>query len=219
MQAVEPRATRAVHTASGRRLYRSALVLVLLLLLPGCVHWLLFGGPNLHALRLERVETVDLQNRPEIWGEARPPHSRPALMVVFSVERDLAVFARRFEYHIGNVASLCREGTVDQDRKISSPSYIYDELDVVDPWRRDRGTPNSEGRFTYRLFVLLSTEAKPDGPYGRPDSFFIDHDLRRDHDDLCFRLRGGAMWGGWFQSNTVTIPYPLIRAALDRAGM
>lgn len=141
---------------------------------------------------------------------------------LFSTSRELASFSRQYEYTVFEAVSVCDDGRFDEARQVAPTRHVYDDLG--DGNQRSRNSPvqtqGPDGRFTYWLFLDLATRARPEGSHIDPSGFFIDHDLRRDRDDLCFVLRGGAMWGlGWHRSKTVVIPYAAIRAALDRAGM
>lgn len=210
---------------SAARWLRISVLLVGALLLSACtLMYLVTGGPNLHDIRLESLEVVDVRDRREYWHDREEAKSRIVLMVTFSSPDSLVEFHRLFGYTIGAEGSLCADSDqVSRNQLIALGPYVYDGAARVDSYERRqmnlREQKDEGGRHQYHFFLELRTRAEPADSRPTPDGYFVEHDLRRDPHDLCFHLRGGSMAGHRHRSSTVVIPYPAIRAALDRAGL
>ena len=121
---------------------------------------------------------------------------------------------------IWSQTSLCTEGRFDPRRRLANGG-------VSDAARRGEAAlndglnslPDSKGRYTYFLYLRTRTLAwQPSA--ADDDDRYVAHDLSWQPDSVCLRFGGGSfLYGGRHRSDTILIPYPLIAAALARAGL
>lgn len=169
----------------------------------------LLPGPNLHNLKLASVNTIDRNQPADVAsGIESPWPDRPVLVVNFTAERDLAAYAKQYEYNIGNDMSFCQDDEMDVFRELQNDPYIFDAAGKVDAYRKNSfpkfSAPDS---VTYHIYVAI----KPVQLAGRT---IFDYDLRSNPEDICIQLRGGNMLGDTFTSNIIVVPKAAIIAAL-----
>lgn len=144
-------------------------------------------------------------------GVRQRPHLQPPIFVHFSTNRDLSVYERVYTATFFPKASLCRDGRPDPEREIWGSMVLRGEIDITSnadgPHR-----PDENGRYSYTLVLYMRTQS---ALY----SSFIDHDFRRDGEDVCFHFVGGAMLSIPHRSRDFRLPYALVAEALDRAGL
>jgi hypothetical protein len=185
---------------------RRSLYFVLPLLLASC------GAPAVRGVRVEAAEVV-----PDLPPPIGPTRRSPWVQVRISTEQDLGAYGRDNSATLGQKVSLCTRGEVDLRRQVGSSSTIG--LDNARASQGEQSTgPDSHGRYTNFLYLALDTPARQFRGTSEAERL-IDHDLRRQSDDLCFLFYGGANYIFPHRSETFTIPYPLIAAALARAGL
>ena len=195
----------------------AALLLAATLLLPGCLlQRTIFGGPHIHDLRFERVALIDLRDRPEMTLFPRTEPD-PTLLVTFSTSIDIGAFQQLYGYNLSPQLGQCQGRAIDPQRRMRSFREVSDARGILTQRRHDPSP--ASGRRAFWTPLPVTGTAGVSGSAANPDGWFVAHDLRRDPVDVCFALRGGAMWGlGYFHSNTAIIPAAAIRAAFDGAG-
>jgi hypothetical protein len=190
-------------------------------LLAGCTTYI--GGVRLEGVRpLAAVEVPE--RRP---GETNR-QSFGGVVAVLSSRRDLrqaiGLRAHIFDVYIDH----CRGRTHLADSSLDQPSMAA--IKPFDAWGYlDRPAPAAAfavpthlagvatppGRFPFMLQV--SAWRITNAP-GRWDSRPTADELLSGHDDLCAVGRGARMFGRIWRTNTVVIPYALIRDALLAAA-
>jgi hypothetical protein len=142
---------------------------------------------------------------------------RPWVRMQISTPWDLGTYSRDYEATLGQVVSLCSRGEVDLKRRLDSFTLAGFDKASAPPGELPDG-PDGRGRYVY--FLYLALDSRTGRLRSSSDSnLFIDHDLRRRNDDICFLFRGGSYRIIPHRSETFTIPYALIAAALARAGL
>jgi hypothetical protein len=163
---------------------------------------------------LDSVEIVDLKDRADaVWLSREPRPSRQMVMVNLSTRTNLSAYARRYEYDVGNVASICSKGSIDATKMLQGDPYVYDDSGKVDAFRKQAkaGTDDRSPIRTYHLYFNV----KPIALAGRKDIFV--YDLQRQPEGVCVQLLGGNMVGDKFFSKVVTIPKEVLGSAISHA--
>lgn|GEM_PF-2229863 len=202
-----------------RKPVNAVLVLAATLLLPGCLlQRTVFGGPHIHDLRFESVALIDLRERLELFESFTPiEEAWPALLLTFSTTAGLGAFDALYSYNLSTQLGQCQGGAIDPQRQMRSFREISDARGILT--QRRHGPSPASGRRAFWTPLSVTGREGVSGSSASPDGWFVAHDLRRDPVDVCFALRGGAMWGlGYFHSNTIVIPATVIRAAFEGAA-
>ncbi len=141
-------------------------------------------------------------------------------MIAFTTATDLLRHSVRYDVTVFARISQCATQAIDFARLLAGGEAIYDREGKVMFRYRGPATapPDTEGQYTFHAFLPLERSGLLSIPDRNPPWHYPIYDLRRDTADVCFRLTGGNYFGS-ITSNTVRIPAPLIRQALDRAGM
>jgi hypothetical protein len=184
-------------------------------LLAGCTTYI--GG-----VRLEGVRPLAAVQVPERWPGETNGESLGGVVAVLSSRQDLRREVARRGSNLYALTDRCEGRTHVEDRSGGPPrvsvDHVMDEFGFVDNAGRPKfdepsrispaaGTPQA-GRF--HILVRI-----PQRSHARVDAQDAYHDLRRDHHDLCLFARGATKPFWVWRTNTVVIPDPLIRAALD----
>jgi len=114
--------------------------------------------------------------------------------------------------NLGNEIFFCHRP--DANTLLPTP-YVYSNGhevpsgDNAEPTRLsdDKGRP----LFSYYIFFRVSRDEN--GRLSKPP--FASFDLRKNPEDVCFRLVGGAYRAFGYRSNTVVVPREMIAAALS----
>jgi len=162
-------------------------------------------------LTLASIETVDLQNQPELPASFGPPHAT-LLKVSFRTTSDLA--------RIDDVFTLSDEiffcDRPDVHVRLGSPFVYQQGIKVpasAETLRVRNATAASSVPITYYTFLRASFDENPEG---KPP--FESFDLKRLPKDVCFRLVGGAYRAFGWRSNTIVIPKHTIALMLQHVG-
>lgn len=158
--------------------------------------------PHLRELVVERV--------------APHPQGDAAVLVVFSTATDLASYLPRHEATVKAETRPCTLQPNDT-RRIAPASWVTTEdgmfiLDarvVTGPTAVSPG-PDGRFRFSFRLNLSNAFHFQHDSTAG---ARLLPWDLRRDTDDICFRIQGGRMFGR-HRSPEFRLPYAAIAEAL-----
>lgn len=179
------------------------------------------GGPTLRDLRVERAEVTP--NPPSMAAASGAP-SYLVIAVHLTTGRDLSIYGRLYQSSVNERVGLCTDGQPDPDRRLASVGLRTPEGRYIGAGEAESPEtphqPDAEGRYPYLLVLPLTTQRsrEPDG-FSRVIGRSVAHDYRRDADDICFTISGAPMIGTPYRSDPFTIPYPLISAALARAGL
>src|SRR5581483_2477507 len=137
---------------------RTAKALVILPLFVVVASCMLMPGPDLRGLKLVSVSKIlpdssvnTAQNGTNPWP------NRGVLVVNFTADRDLAEYAKQYEYNIGNDTSFCHETSIDTARPLQSHPYIFDAVGKVDAYRRyEVGETNLAMRQSiYHIYIAI----------------------------------------------------------------
>jgi hypothetical protein len=172
----------------------------------------LVSGPNLHNLKLSSVGIIDPSRPADAARDGVSPWpDRTVLAINFTAERNLAEYAKQYEYNIGNDASFCRADEVDPTSRLQNNPYVYDALGKVDAFRDSHPSTTStlEPQATYHVYIAVTPM-----PLAGRDQF--DYDLQSRPEDICVQLRGGNMLGNRFVSNAIVVPKAEIASAVAR---
>jgi hypothetical protein len=214
----------ALARLAGRLPLILAVGLAALLAVPGYEFIMgLIGGPTLRDVRVERTEVLwEQPAETKFFGERA---EMPWLKVHLTTERDLSIYGRVYRSTVNLLARRCGDVPLGPQRMIgtsgpwteggASIGYaLADEPEL-------RHDPNAEGRYPYVIYLSVRTRGTTERVDHSPrDMRWVEHDLRRDADDICFHIQGAPLrWGTPHRSGPFTIPYPLIAATLARAGL
>ena len=173
----------------------------------------LTGCGYIGDLALRSVEAVDHYDRMEILKPSNDVVAHETVLrVEFTSRTDLAKYTDRGDYNLGAWADFCKP--VDRPHQIfmSFLNVYWRGLEI-----HGNGHPvgvNGEGTGEPIIYyTFLSVARNSVTPSNPPEIAF---DLRKQPEDVCFRLRGGNEAGG-FSSNSVTIPKAVIEKALQNA--
>jgi hypothetical protein len=173
----------------------------------------LLGGTGPRDLQFTSVEIVDLKDLADIvWLGNDPRPSRAVAKIDLSTKMDLEDFARRHEFSVANVVSVCTGENIDKARALRRDVYVYDSVGQVDPFRKDEAAPpeRRDTPHSYHVYVYL----KPIKLAGNPDIF--DYDLKQAPVDICIQFAGRNMAGRRFSSNVVRVPKDTLAGAESR---
>lgn len=186
---------------------------------------------NINDLRLEGVRSIAEVELPPTRFTGHDPRSFGGVVAEFSSAWDMRRQVARFGGNISAVVERCAGRTYIEDiflpRQWISHGDFGDEFGVLaeagSPSASDprRLGPVSSVPKNGRFFVLLpihlegyATE-RPNDVSGWVTRRVVDQDLLRAPDDLCLFVRGASHPHGVWRSNTVVIPYEVIRGALE----
>jgi hypothetical protein len=191
------------------------------IVLAGCV-LIISGVYDLRFVDVEpvKVGTLDLH---DTWGDLRPhlPLSYTIGKVTVATKADIHEIGKDSELNIWHELTLCKTGAL----VIDWPAVYYRGVDIntnstteaVQSLYRDRAAAHKANEpYIYEIyFDPRSTRRLPRG-VGQPWAL-EPYDLVHEPQDLCLRIGGGNMLGGYFASNVVVIPGIEITHAFQNA--
>ncbi len=189
--------------------------------LTGCAIFI----PDVHDLRLLDVRPVEQgAANIEAWGE--PAHDRPVNYVIGRIDlvtqSDVVGIVDASGLTFWTELTICETGA-------TVPAYgvFYKGVELFDVGINEEiraryleraGQHNPAEPFTYQVyFDPRSTRSQVKAPgLGQPD-LYEPFDFTREPRDLCLRIGGGNMMGGYFKSNTIVVPKAALKNAFDSA--
>lgn len=178
----------------------------------------LMGSP---AVEIRLVATAVLKQSDipsgEKWWNAQDIPT-PLFRVRISSNFDLQRLAKEDSYSIGIRTSFCKNGAIDQSKRIDGFPHVGDSHGMIYTFRNVASDPpssdsgNAQPRFVYNVFF----DARQSGIYG-----FRDFDLVRSPADVCIQVRGiQEQWAGkTFVSNVVALPKEVVRDAILKSHL
>jgi hypothetical protein len=174
-----------------------------------------FDGFTLTLLSIQVVPQKQIPRHDKFWDEG--VITSPLVRVDFSTSIDLRSLARRGEYNIDNITSLCVPPVIDRSRKLSGFPGVYDSTGPIDEFRQELpATPRRSAvpPFAYHVYF----DVRQSGIHG-----FYDYDLVRAPSDICIAVNGTTEheFGSnrHFASRTLVIQKAQLLKAISDAGI
>jgi len=178
--------------------------------LNGCVLFVP-GVDDLQFIEVQPVNvgTLDLH---DTWGNMRPQH--PPNYVIGKIEvatkSDIHAIGERADLNIWHELTICKTGALVTDW----PGVYFKGIDINHNsttediqalYRKRAAEHKADDRYIYEVYFdptsIRSLSKGVGNPYAREP-----YNFAREPKELCLRIGGGNMIGGYFVSNTVVVP-------------
>jgi hypothetical protein len=164
---------------------------------------------NIEA-RIVSVEAVTKKDGTDVgWPQHDPP--RGMIKVTITTPVNLSELAGYPAIHFLADASICRDGYMDDSRRLDFWSGFFDDEGFIGAsGRKERA---AKERYTYRLYFRLEASYPP-GALDASNNPRFSYDLSKDPKDICMRLRGASVAGYRAAFNSLRISEETLREAI-----
>jgi hypothetical protein len=139
--------------------------------------------------RIVSVEAVTKKDATDIgWVQDDPP--RGMVKVTIATPVNLSELAGYPGIHFLADASVCRDGHMDNARRLAFWSGLYDDEGIIGAG--DHKERAAKASYTYRLYFRLEASYQPEALDASKRPRF-SYDLIKEPQDICLSLRGASM--------------------------
>jgi hypothetical protein len=163
---------------------------------------------QIHA-RVVSVEAVTKEDSTD-KGRVADGQQRAMIKVTLATPVNLRDLSGYPAIYFSAVTSICRDGYMDDSRKLSGASELFDDEGAI-AFSDHKGAAKES--YIYRLYFRLEVSYPP-GALDASKKPRFSYDLIKDPQDICLRIRGGSMAGYRAAFNDLRISEETLREAL-----